>query len=152
MGVSRRQESAAAEISLQNPNGYREAGARRIRPWLEQLVAAIAPEGGSLAVRFVGDRAMKNLNRTYRGRNDTTDVLSFPGGATFEGGHIGDIAISVPVARRQAHAARHGVERELRVLLIHGVLHCLGYDHEADGGRMKRMEARLRRTWLERHA
>ena len=57
--------------------------------------------------------------------------------------------ISVPTARRQARAAGHSAERELRLLLLHGVLHCLGYDHETDEGEMERLERRLRRRWLE---
>jgi probable rRNA maturation factor len=137
-----------SEIVLQNPNRYPEASARRLRPWLERLVAALAPEAESLGVRFAGDREVRRLNRTYRDKDKPTDVLSFPG----EEGHLGDILISVPVARRQAAAAGHSVERELKVLLLHGLLHCLGYDHETDGGEMDRLERRLRRTWIREGA
>ena len=79
-----------------------------------------------------------------------TDVLSFPGGATPEGRHLGDMVVAVPTARRQAAAAGHPVERELRSLLLHGVLHCLGHDHETDDGDMERLERRLRRRWSRR--
>jgi probable rRNA maturation factor len=127
-----------------NPNHYRESGVRRLRPWLAALVVELAPEAGSLGVRFVGDREMRRTNRQFRGQDRTTDVLSFPG----EEGHLGDVLISVPTARRQAAAAGHGVDRELKTLLLHGVLHCLGYDHETDQGEMERLERRLRRTWL----
>lgn len=137
-----------SEIVLQNPNRYPEASARRLRPWLERLVAALAPEAESLGVRFAGDREVRRLNRAYRGKDTPTDVLSFPG----EDGHLGDILISVPVARRQAAAAGHPVEREIRVLLLHGLLHCLGYDHETDEGEMERLERRLRRTWIREAA
>ncbi|HYO16453.1 MAG TPA: rRNA maturation RNase YbeY [Thermoanaerobaculia bacterium] len=137
-----------SEIVLQNPNRYPEASARRLRPWLERLVAALAPEAESLGVRFAGDREVRRLNRTYRGKDRPTDVLSFPG----EDGHLGDILISVPVARRQAEAVGHSVEREIRVLLLHGLLHCLGYDHETDEGEMERLERRLRRTWIREGA
>lgn len=137
-----------SEIVLQNPNRYPEASARRLRPWLARLVAALAPEAESLGVRFAGDRELRRLNRTYRGKDKPTDVLSFPG----EDGHLGDILISVPVARRQAAAAGHSVERELKVLLLHGLLHCLGYDHETDEGEMERLERRLRRTWIREDA
>ncbi len=136
------------EIVLQNPNRYPEASARRLRPWLERLVATLAPEAESLGIRFAGDREVRRLNRTYRGKDRPTDVLSFPG----EDGHLGDILISVPVARRQAAAAGHAVERELQVLLLHGLLHCLGHDHETDGGEMERLERRLRRTWIRETA
>jgi probable rRNA maturation factor len=138
-----------SELVLQNPNRYPEAGVRRLRPWLTALLARLAPEGQSLAVRFVGDRAMQRLNREYRGRDATTDVLSFPGEETLDGDHLGDVVVSVPAARRQASTAGHPTERELRLLLLHGVLHCLGHDHETDRGEMRKLEARLRRRWLD---
>lgn len=132
------------EIVLQNPNRYPEAGARPLRPWLRGLLAALAPEAESLGVRFASDREVTRANRSFRGKDKTTDVLSFPG----EDGHLGDILISVPQARRQADAAGHPVSRELKVLLLHGILHCMGYDHETDEGEMERLERRLRRTWI----
>lgn len=140
------------EIALLNPNHYPEAAARRLRPWLARLVAALAPAAVSLGVRFAGDREMRRVNRQFRGKDQPTDVLSFPG----EDGHLGDILISVPTARRQAAAAGHGADRgadrgidgELKTLLLHGILHCLGYDHETDQGEMERLERRLRKTWL----
>lgn len=132
------------EIVLLNPNHYPEAGTRRLRPWLARLVAGLAPEAGSLGVRSVGDREMRRVNRQFRGFDKTTDVLSFPG----EDGHLGDILISIPTARRQAEKARHDVDREVKILLLHGVLHCLGYDHETDQGEMERLERKLRRTWI----
>jgi probable rRNA maturation factor len=144
------------EIALQNPNQYPEASARRLRPWLARLLPALVPKGGSFGVRFVSDRKMRRTNRFYRSLDKTTDVLSFPGeeGGPGDGGeelrHVGDVLISVPMARRQATAAGHGVERELRVLILHGLLHCLGYDHETDQGEMERLERRLRSTWIPR--
>ncbi len=132
------------ELILLNPNHYPEVAARRLRPWLAALLAALAPRAESLGVRFVGDREMQRVNRRFRSKDQTTDVLSFPSAD----GHLGDVLISVPTARRQASAAGHGVDRELKTLLLHGVLHCLGYDHETDQGEMERLERRLRRTWL----
>ena len=156
---------ASCELALQNPCRYPEAGARQIRPWLEPVVAELAPAATSFTVRFVSDREMRRLNGRYRGKDRPTDVLSFPGEpddpepvdqlaglpvAGLEGEHhLGDVVIAVPTARRQAGAAGHGVERELRVLLLHGVLHCLGHDHETDGGTMERLEKRLRRRWID---
>jgi probable rRNA maturation factor len=147
------------EVVLQNPNRYPETGARRLRPWLERLTATLVrrerpslPEAGplSLGVRFASDREVRRVNRDYRGKDKPTDVLSFPGelGEAAEGCHVGDILISVPTARRQAEARGHSTEREVKVLLLHGLLHCLGYDHEADQGEMERLERRLRRTWI----
>jgi probable rRNA maturation factor len=141
------------EIVLQNPNRYPEAAARRLRPWLAALVGELAagrrPAPASFGVRFVGDRAIRAMNRDYRGRDRPTDVLSFPGEETPEGPHLGDVAVSVPTARRQAAQQGVPVERELRRLLLHGVLHCLGHDHETDGGAMERLERRLARRWLD---
>ena len=161
------------EIVLLNPNRYSEVSARRLRPWLEQVLrellrerpaAAPTPSGAggargadggapgacnassvsSLGVRFAGDRTMRRANREFRGKDQTTDVLSFPG----DGAHLGDVLISVPQARRQAAAAGRDPAREIQVLLLHGVLHCLGHDHEVDGGEMERLERRLRRRWI----
>jgi probable rRNA maturation factor len=145
---------AGCEIVLLNPNHYPETAARRLRPWLAALVAALAPAAGSLGARFVGDREMRRVNRQFRAKDQTTDVLSFPGEATGdaaadeEGHPLGDLLISVPAARRQAAAAGHPVDRELKVLLLHGVLHCQGHDHETDQGEMERLERRLRKTWI----
>ena len=142
------------EIAFQNPNRYPEAGARQLRPWLALLVAALAPAAAagegerSFGVRFASDRELRRVNRDFRGKDYATDVLSFPGESGPDGDHLGDVLISVPVARRQAAAAGHPVERELRILLLHGLLHCLGYDHETDGGEMERLEKRLRRRYL----
>jgi probable rRNA maturation factor len=139
--------SASIEIVLQNPNRYSEVRARRLRPWLARLLAAVATGRESLGVRFCSDREMRRANLSFRNLDKTTDVLSFPG----EDGHVGDILISMPTARRQAAAAGHAgqsVEREIKTLLLHGVLHCLGYDHETDDGEMERVERRLRRAWL----
>lgn len=136
-------------IQLDNPNRYPEASARRLRPWLQTVVAALVPEpGASLAIRFVSDREMRRLNTIFRGKDAPTDVLSFPGGESPEGIHVGDIAISLPAARRQAAERGHSTRRELEILLLHGILHCLGHDHEADDGEMARLERRLRRRWI----
>ena len=145
------------EIALQNPNRYPEAGARRLRPWLERLTASLVEGPASLGVRFASDRELHRMNLDYRGKDKPTDVLSFPGDSGEESPdgsrHLGDVLISVPTARLQAEARGHSAERELKVLLLHGLLHCLGYDHETDQGEMERLERRLRRTWIgEDHA
>ena len=116
-------------------------------------MAALPPEGADrMAVCLVSDRRMRELNRRFRGRDATTDVLSFPAGGDVdpEGGrHLGDIVISVPAAFRQARTARHRLRRELEILLVHGYLHLLGYDHETDDGTMLRVQRRLiRRLFL----
>jgi probable rRNA maturation factor len=141
------------DLSLDNPCGYAEVRRRQLRPWLVALLGELAPEAQSFAVRFTSDREMRRLNRDFRGKDKTTDVLSFPGetaptGHHVEGHHLGDVVIAVPTARRQAEERGGEVERELRTLLLHGVLHCLGYDHETDNGAMERLERKLRRRWL----
>ena len=140
------------DLSLDNPCGYAEVRRRQLRPWLLALLGELAPEATSFAVRFTSDREMRRLNRDFRGKDKATDVLSFPGENTVvrsdDGPHLGDVVIAVPTARRQAAERGEEVERELRTLLLHGVLHCLGYDHETDDGTMERLERRLRRRWL----
>ena len=111
-------------------------------------MADLAPGVRSLGIRLTSEREMRDLNRRFRRKDEPTDVLSFPGEEFPEGRHLGDIAISVPTARRQASAQGHELSRELQVLLLHGVLHCLGYDHETDDGTMARLEAELRPRWI----
>lgn len=79
------------------------------------------------------------------GTESSSAALTFPG----ESRHVGDVVISVPTARRQAKARGHDVGRELRILVLHGVLHALGYDHEVDDGTMERVEAELRRGFVD---
>ena len=102
--------------------------------------ARIPPE--SFAAVLVSDRRMRDLNRRFRNRAVATDVLSFP---LHEGAYMGDVIISVETARRQARRLGHGLQQELQLLLLHGVLHLMGYDHETDNGRMTRRESALRR-------
>ena len=113
--------------------------------------AAPGQAADSLAVCLVSDQRMREYNRRFRDRDGTTDVLSFPAepieGPAIER-HLGDIVISVPSAERQARAARHSLERELKILALHGYLHLLGYDHETDDGAMMRLERRLTRRLL----
>jgi probable rRNA maturation factor len=110
-----------------------------------------APSGGAgVTVAFVSDRAMRELNRRWRGKGGTTDVLSFPAGQdeferAAEGATLGDVVISVEQAARQADEQGHSFENEVEQLILHGVLHLCGYDHEQDGGEMNRLELRLRR-------
>ena len=110
----------------------------------------VVPSGGAGAtVAFVSDRVMRGLNRRWRGKRGTTDVLSFPSGQEeFERGEglsLGDVVISAEQAARQA--AEHGLdfEGEVAQLILHGLLHLCGYDHETDGGEMNALELRLRR-------
>jgi probable rRNA maturation factor len=133
----------------------------QLRP-LEEFLINVEGEIGlgpeSVAVRLIDDGEMTRLNETYRKKKGPTDVLSFPvitdsgkPGTLRQqvrkarGEFLGDIAISPRVARRNAKALGRGLAEELRVLILHGVLHLLGYDHETDRGEMERIEMRLRR-------
>lgn len=91
------------------------------------------------------DRTLKSLNRQYRGKNKATDVLSFPAAPEMAVVHAGDLAISLETAQRQADEQGHTLATELRVLMLHGLLHLHGMDHETDEGEMAEHEAVLRR-------
>lgn len=125
------------------PRAAARAGA--CRDLLLRLRAALAVEGAGVTVLLATDRRMRDLNRRHRGRDGTTDVLSFPSGGSLEPGvdHLGEIAISLSQAGRQARRAGWSLGSELALLLTHGFLHLLGFDHETDDGTMRRLEARL---------
>ena len=140
-------------------------------PGVSRWLARVAPARarGTLSVALVSDATVRALNRTYRGVDRATDVLSFPAASKTEVASpksqvarprppripnpksriprvfLGEIVIARGVARRQARAAGHSELTELRVLALHGLLHLLGYDHEGDNGRMREVERRLRR-------
>ena len=137
------------EVSLQNLESVPELKEGAVGDWLAGVVRELAPKASAIGVRFVDDEEMKKVNERFRKRSKTTDVLSFPGGSPALEGYAGDIVISVPTARRQAEERGHGVEREIYLLMLHGVLHCLGWDHASDDGEMNRLEERMRGQWLE---
>ena len=142
----------ALQVDLVDERG-RRLQVRGLAAWLRRVAPPRAR--GALTIVLVSDSRMRALNRTYRGKDYATDVLSF-GGETSPGLPIqpiqpilptlGDIVIARGVAKRQARAAGHPELDELRLLALHGLLHLLGYDHERDNGRMRRVERRLRRT------
>jgi probable rRNA maturation factor len=99
---------------------------------------------GQVDVLLTSDAALKRLNRAYRGKNKATDVLSFPTPPQIAQVHAGDLAISLDTAARQATIFGHSLDIEVRVLLLHGLLHLSGLDHETDTGEMATREAELR--------
>jgi len=126
--------------------------------FLRQVKKEIGLGKDCVAIRLIGDPEMARLNETYRKKKGPTDVLSFPVASDSGkpgtlrqqvrkagGGFLGDIAISPKVARRNAKSLGPQLPEELKVLILHGVLHLLGYDHETDRGEMERIEMRLRR-------
>jgi probable rRNA maturation factor len=108
----------------------------------------------TLTITFVRDRAMRRLNRDYRGIDKPTDVLSFAYNegeemmADDEIEHIGDVVISVETAEKYARELGLSFDREIEHLVIHGALHLAGYDHETDNGEMNRLERKLRKELL----
>ena len=155
-------------VSVIAPDGSRRPAAG-LGPWLARVAPRTAR--GEVTVALVSDRRMRSLNRSFRGVDSATDVLSFPtfapasrvsrsaGAAVGKpapaspraasrqdgAAALGDIVIATGVAARQAREAGHALGTELRVLALHGLLHLLGFDHETDGGAMARAERRLRR-------
>jgi probable rRNA maturation factor len=131
--------------------GLSKAGLAR---FLNRARAAVGIKG-EVHVLLADDATLKRLNKTFRGKNKATDVLSFPAGDASVGdssvlagngsGVAGDLAISLETAARQAEQFGHSLRDEVRVLLLHGVLHLAGFDHEADAGEMAAREAELRR-------
>ncbi|NYF77721.1 rRNA maturation RNase YbeY [Granulicella arctica] len=99
---------------------------------------------GEVEVLLTTDAEMKRLNRTFRSKNKATDVLSFPTPHEIAHEHAGDLAISLDTAARQADAYGHTLRDELRILLLHGLLHLHGLDHETDDGQMAALETELR--------
>ena len=101
---------------------------------------------GSVDVLLTSDAAVKRLNRAFRGKNKATDVLSFPAPTELAGEVAGDLAVSLDTAARQALEHGHSLAEEVRVLLLHGLLHLAGEDHEVDEGEMAAREQALRRA------
>jgi probable rRNA maturation factor len=123
---------------------YRERFAALKRQPLQAFVAELARRiggGRELSVLVARDAEIRNLNRRFRAQDAATDVLSFPSTAP---GSFGEIAVSYDRALAQAREYGHGVEAEVRLLLLHGALHLAGLDHETDNGEMAQAEKRWR--------
>jgi probable rRNA maturation factor len=103
---------------------------------------------GEFSVLLTGDERLRALNLQFRGQDQATDVLSFPQlPEAANGGQGGDLAISLETALAQAAAYGHTLQMEVKVLILHGLLHLAGYDHERDQGQMRRRETRLRKQF-----
>ena len=127
--------------------------AKSFEPFVSRLTEEVTEAGGgSFSVAFISDRRMKELNGFFRGKDSTTDVLSFPHESdAFEQkdgdtqNYLGDIVISAEQAQRQAKENKLTLDYEIRQLILHGLLHLCGYDHETDNGEMNKRELELRR-------
>jgi probable rRNA maturation factor len=134
-------------VVLLNRQRRRRVSPKRLGRVLDGAAEALRV-AGEVSLVLAGDRLLRRLNRTYRGKDRPTDVLSFPGGGGEAG--LGDVVISVETAERNALRLRRTLPQELDVLALHGFLHVLGYDHETDDGAMDRLERRLRKRLLGR--
>ena len=127
------------------PPSLRRASIERFATTLQKEVV----RNRSFDILITGDAELRRLNRDFRGKDYPTDVLSFPAPQSEprplgSGPHLGDIAISLGRARAQAREFGHAIEQEIQILMLHGVLHLMGHDHETDSGAMARAEKRWR--------
>jgi len=130
---------------------FRRTPAELNHRYLERFARTLRGEvarGAGFTCLITGDAELRRLNCSFLGKDYATDVLSFPAGSAPSRTvhkHLGEIAISAARARRQAAAFGHSLENEICILMLHGLLHLLGLDHETDRGRMQRAESRWRR-------
>jgi probable rRNA maturation factor len=124
---------------------------REIAQFVRRVLIALRVDDDihDVSIAIVDDEAMRNLNRKFRKKNKTTDVLTFPADDSdadpnATGRPLGDIVISIDQARRQATDQKHSLATEVRYLILHGILHALGYDHETDSGEMNALELEVR--------
>ena len=120
---------------------------RTLAQFLKQAQVTV-PLRGRVTVLLTSDATMQDLNRRFRGKNTPTDVLSFPASNLVQNQkknqEIGDVAISVETAQRQSVEQGHSLAAEIKVLMLHGLLHLAGHDHETDAGEMQKRERLLR--------
>ncbi len=138
------------QIDLASRSKMRGPGEPSLGKLVRALRDRLAPDAQGVSITYVDDRGMRKLNREHRGKNATTDVLSFP--SEPEKGafpHLGDIVISLPTAEKMAKKFGVSRRREVETLVIHGFLHLCGHDHEKDQGEMMALQAQLERELLE---
>jgi probable rRNA maturation factor len=135
-------KTSAKRMVAPNKN-LRLPAARTLSRFLTAAQSAVRLKG-QVTVLLTTDAAIRKLNRQFRGKDKATDVLSFPAEGIGAEKIAGDLAISVPTARKQAVEQRHSLSTEIKVLILHGLLHLAGHDHESDNGKMARRERLLR--------
>lgn len=129
-------------IEAVNRQRKRKIDTKAWETFAARAAAAIGSAESSATIAFLSDRTIRQLNRQFRGVDKATDVLSFPAD---EESNLGDVAISVDTAAAQAKENGLTFDEEVAQLILHGLLHLSGYDHETDNGEMNRLELRLRR-------
>lgn len=136
-------------IEVVNRQRKMQVDCDRWQLFVTKAMNVVPATGASVTVAFVSDRAMRELNRMWRHMRETTDVLSFPADQDefekLEGFRLGDVVISIEQAARQAKEHDLSFETEISQLILHGLIHLCGYDHETDNGEMNKLELRLRR-------
>jgi probable rRNA maturation factor len=136
-------------IEIVNRQRQKPMDAKRWQSFTEKALKASGKAGHGVTIAFISNRQIQSLNKRFRGINRATDVLSFPSdNGPFEeemGPSLGEIAISVERAATQANENGLQFDDEIAQLILHGLLHLSGYDHETDNGEMNRLELRLRR-------
>ncbi len=136
-------------ISIINRQRSQKIQTKYWREFAGRALQAISKKPTSATIVFVSDAAIRKLNRQFRGKDQTTDVLSFPSQAEpFEienRGQLGEVVISVQRAAAQAKQNGLTFSNEVEQLILHGLLHLCGYDHETDDGEMNRLEVKLRK-------
>jgi probable rRNA maturation factor len=135
--------AASSPESRQADRNARLPSARTLNAFLREAQTAIRLKG-LVSVLLTTDKGIRTLNRDFRGKNKATDVLSFPAAEISRGEVAGDLAISVATARHQAREHGHSLATEIKILMLHGLLHLAGQDHETDNGEMAKRERTLR--------
>ena len=129
-------------IEAVNRQRKRKIDTKAWETFAARAATAIGNTDSSATIAFVSDKTIRQLNRQFRGVDKATDVLSFP---AEDEANLGDVAISVDTAAVQAKETGLTFDEEVAQLILHGLLHLSGYDHETDNGEMNRLELRLRR-------
>jgi probable rRNA maturation factor len=147
-------------VNLKNFQRKWQIDSERVRRFSQKAWNAIGRTGiqqsaeTEVSLVFLNLKQMQQYNKDYRKKNYPTDVLSFPVNEPTEDNrhYLGDILICVDKARENAEGAQHALDRELQVLILHGILHLMGYDHETDQGQMDKLEAKLRKAVIDNTA
>jgi probable rRNA maturation factor len=137
-------------VSLEVSPKRRDVRASELEDFAQRALSAMKLKHGGFGVLITSSSELQQLNRRFRGKNQPTDVLSFPAASINHKGdfpfvHTGDIAISADIAAENARRYGHSIADEIGILMLHGMLHLSGYDHESDQGEMEKRELQLRR-------
>lgn len=146
-------DAVSPEVEVVNRQRLHAVNREQVARLARAVLARIRLSRSTATISFIRDAAMRQLNCKYRGKDAPTDVLAFAYHEGEKAGdgppeHLGDVVISVETAERYAQELGLTFEREIEWLVIHGVLHLGGYDHETDNGEMRRLERRLRKELL----